>query len=116
MKITNKDCTKFYSDKQEKWVAQKFCGIQVPASGGGRFRKGDVLHKPTMLFECKTTTSPKESFSIKKEWIEKNKQEAFSQRVDNSCVVFNFEPDGENYYVIDTKLMKFLLEKLDENA
>ena len=68
-----------------------------------------------MLIECKTTLSPKTSFSIKKEWIEKNKQERFSQRIENSCIAFNFEPDGENYYVIDTKLMQYLIEKLDED-
>jgi hypothetical protein len=28
-----------------------------------------------MLIECKTKTSPSNSISIKKEWIEKNKQE-----------------------------------------
>lgn len=35
-------------------------------------------------------------------------------RLDNSCIAFNFGPDQPNYYVINEKLMKFLVEKLEE--
>ena len=35
----------------------------------------------------------KESISIKKEWITKNKEERFTQRLSNSCVAFNFGPN-----------------------
>ena len=111
----NKESTRYYSSLQEQRVSKELNGEICPGSGSGRFRKGDVIHHPTMLIECKTTVSPKESFSIKKDWIEKNKQERFSQRIENSCIAFNFEPDGENYYVIDTKLMQYLIEKLDED-
>ena len=58
----------------------------------------------------------KSSFSIKQDWILKNKDEAFSQRLSNSCVAFNFGPDKPNYYCIDEKLMKFLVEKLEEDC
>lgn len=113
-KTNNKDCTRYYSNLQEETVAKDMNATICSNSGANRFCKGDLIHNPTMLFECKTVTSPKTSFSIKKEWIEKNEQERFSQRVDNSCIVFNFEPNGENYYIIDKKLMQYLLEKLDE--
>ena len=84
-------------------------------SGAGNFKKGDVVHNgASMLIEAKTTMSPKQSVSIKKEWIEKNKKEAFLIRKSDSCVCFNFEPDGDNYYIIDEKLMKFLIRKLEE--
>lgn len=59
--------------------------------------------------------TPKDSFSIKKEWIIKNKEEAFATRKDNSIICFNFEPNGSNHYVISEKLMKYLCEKLEED-
>ena len=39
--------------------------------------------------------TPKQSFSVKKEWFEKNKKESFSMRLQNQMVAFNFEPDGK---------------------
>ena len=110
----NSDSTRYYSDKQEKSVCEELGGRQQPSSGSGKFRKGDVLIPELMLVECKCCMSPKSSFSVKKDWIEKNKEEAFTQRVSNSCIAFNFEPDGDNYYVINSRLMKFLVEKLGE--
>ena len=56
----------------------------------------------------------KQSVSVKKEWIDKNKEEAFSNRLDNSCLCINFGPGSDNYYVISEKLMKFLVQKLEE--
>ena len=35
-------------------------------------------------------------------------------RLYNSCISFNFGPETDNYYVISEKLMKFLVEKLQE--
>lgn len=60
--------------------------------------------------------TPKDSFSIKKEWIAKNKEEAFQNRLSNTAIAFNFYyDDTTDYYVIDDKLMKFLIEKLKED-
>lgn len=56
----------------------------------------------------------KDSFSIRKEWIEKNRQEAFTQRCDNSAICINFGPNDSNYYLINEKLMKFLVDKLTD--
>lgn len=111
----NKESTRYFSDLQEKSVCKDLGAEQVVNSGAGKFRKGDVVHKASStLIECKTCTSDKDSFSIKKEWIKKNKEEKFSQRLSNSCIAFNFGPGQENYYVIDSNLMKFLIEKLEE--
>lgn len=109
----NSESTRFFSDKHEKSVCKELGAYQTPNSGASHFRKGDC-YTDNMLIECKCSMSPKTSFSIKKEWIEKNREEAFSQRKSNSCLAFNFEPDGENFYVISSKLMKFLVEKLEE--
>lgn len=113
---TNENSTRFYSQKQEDNVAKALGGYRVSNSGAGHFVKSDVIVKDASLsIECKTVTSSKKSFSIKKEWIEKHKQEAFSNNLDNTALAISFEPEGkENYYVISEKLMKFLVEKLED--
>ena len=57
----------------------------------------------------------KDSFSIKKNWITKNREEKFSQRLSNSCIAFSFGPEQENFFIIDEKLMRYLVEKLEED-
>lgn len=114
---TGKNSTRACSDKQEKSVCKDIGGYQQPSSGSGTFRKGDVYQKKaSILCECKTVMTDKDSFSIKKEWIKKNREERFTQRLCNSCIAFSFGPGQENFYVIDSKLMKFLVEKLEEES
>ena len=67
-----------------------------------------------MLCECKTSMTEKNSYSVKKEVLEKNKEEAFSNRLSSGCLCFDFGPNTDRYYVIDESLMKFLIEKLIE--
>ena len=57
---------------------------------------------------------PKSSFSIREEWLTKSKKEAFFNRLENVALCINFNPNGENYYVINEKLMQVLCEKLKE--
>lgn len=101
----NKEATRFWSSRQEQRVAKLYDGVQSKNSGAGQFSAGDVkLKKQSVLIECKTATSPKESFSIKKAWIEKAKAEAFSQRFRESVVCFNFgATDHDNYFILDEK-------------
>ena len=99
--------TRFYSSRQEKKVAKAVGGKQVSNSGATAFNKGDVT-TDLMLLECKTCVENKKSFSIKKEWLEKNKEEAFEMGKDYSVLTFNFGPDSDNYYVIDERLFKML--------
>lgn len=114
--MTNKESTRYFSDIHEKSVVKSLGGRQMPNSGAGHFNKGDVIVPDAdMLVECKTVTKAKESVSIKKEWIDKNREEAFACRFHNSSICFNFEPNGKNYYVIDEKLMKYLVEKISED-
>ncbi len=115
---SNKEATRYYSDLHEKSVCRALDATQTPNSGATKWRKGDVVQKQaSLLIECKTVMTEKQSVSIKKEWIDKNREEAFSNRLDNSCLCINFGPNTDNYYVISEKLMKFLVEKLqDENS
>ena len=111
--MKNTESTRYFSDQHEKSVCAAIGGIQVVNSGAGRFKKGDVVVKDaSLLCECKCQMSEKESYSIKRDILKKNKEESFLNRLDNSCLCFNFGPGSENYYVIDEKLMRFLVDKL----
>lgn len=114
--MKNKESTRYASDVQEKRVCSKLGGVRTPNSGASLFKKGDIqIPDIGLLIECKTCMTPKNSFSIKKEWLEKNKQELFASGLSNSVVAFNFDYEDKNdYYVIDDKLMKYLVEKLRE--
>lgn len=105
--------TRFYSNKQEKAVAKAIRGKQVSNSGATAFNKGDVT-TDSFLIECKTCVTEKQSFSIKKEWLEKNKEEAFEMGKDYSILAFNYGPDTDNYYVIDERLFKLLQEYIEK--
>lgn len=111
----NAESTRYFSSRQEQYIAKLLDGYANSSSGSGNFSKGDVIVKDaSLLVECKTCVAPKESFSIKNDWINKNKEEAFAMRLDNHCIAFNFGPDAPNYFVIDEKLMSFLVDKLKE--
>ena len=104
--------TRFYSNQQEKKVAKAVGGKQVSNSGATAFNKGDVT-TDNILIECKTCCDDRKSFSIKKEWLEKNKEEAFAMGKDYSVLAFNFGPNSENYYVIDEKTFKEFKEAIN---
>ena len=116
-KNKNVNSTRYYSDLQENSVAKVLNGLKVANSGAGKFSSGDVVIKDaSLLLECKTSTAEKKSFSVKKEFLDKNKQEALSNRLMNGCLCFDFGPSTDRYYVIDEKMMKFLVEKLKEDC
>lgn len=69
-------------------------------SGATPFAKGDVKSSG-ILFECKTCLQDKKSFTIKKEWLEKNKEEAYAMGKSYSVLAFNFGPNQKNFYVLD---------------
>ena len=106
--------TRYYSDRQEKQVARGIGGRQVANSGATSFHKGDLKTK-NFLIECKTAVQHKNSFAIKLEWLLKNKEEAFAMNKSHNALAFNFGPDEENYYIIDEKLFKILVEYIEGN-
>lgn len=108
----NKRATRYFSDKQEKSVAKAVGGKQTANSGATPFSKGDISTK-NFLIECKTSTTEKQSFSIKKEWLKKNEEEAFAMGKFYSALAFDFG-DGENHYVIDEELFILLNRYIDE--
>lgn len=105
--------TRYYSNKQEKSVAKLVNGKKVANSGATKFNKGDVTSN-NCLIECKTCTTPKQSFSIKKAWLEKNAEEAFAMNKPYSILAFNFGEDEDNYYVLDERTFKKFLNYINE--
>lgn len=103
--------TRKFSSKQEKYIAELLGGKQQANSGATGFAKGDVI-TDNWLIECKTTTKPKSSFSIKKEWIDKNYIERVEMLKSYSAIAFQYEPDGTNYFVVDEATFKKLIERI----
>jgi hypothetical protein len=103
--------TRYFSNKQEKRVAKRVGGKQTANSGATKFSKGDV-RTDNWLIECKTKTSASESISIKREWLEKNEEEAFAMGKQHSALVFSFGDthNDTDYYIISEKEFKRLLE------
>ena len=113
----NKSSTRYFSSKQEKAVAKAVGGKKTANSGATLFQKGDVS-TDNWLIECKTKTSPSESMSIKREWLEKNEEEAFSMQKEHAALAFNFGDlhNLRNYYIIsEDEFKRFLrLERGEE--
>lgn len=105
--------TRFYSDRQEKLIAKALNGKQTSNSGATSFQKGDVIIPELMLVECKTVTKEQTSFTIKRDWIDKNKEEMFAMGLDYSALAFDFG-DGKQHYIIDEKLFTKLINFLKE--
>jgi hypothetical protein len=108
----NKNSTRYFSSVQENTIAKSIGGKTQAGSGSAKFYAGDVITND-FLIEAKTTTKPKESFSIKKEWITKNNLERMQLGKPYCALAFQFAPNSPNYYVIDEKLFKKLLEYME---
>lgn len=106
--------TRFYSDRQEKAVAKSVNGRQQANSGASTWQKGDVVND-NFLIECKTTTEPRKSFNIKKEWLDKLKEEAIGMRKHNWALCFEFDnQSNQRYYVITERMFQALNDYLSE--
>ena len=103
--------TRFYSTKQEKKIAKSIDGKRSANSGASTWQKSDVTND-LFAIEAKTHTEHREQFTIKRDWIEKNKEEAFQMGKRYSALAIQFGPDEENYYVIEEKLFLELLDHL----
>lgn len=106
-----KDC----SNIQEREVADKLGGAVTSASGASKFSGGDV-ETLNLLVECKTVTTPRTSFSIKQEWLDKVREQAFEQGKDLSALVFRFSPTGSDYVILDIDTFKELLDSYSKEV
>lgn len=109
MSLSGKNCSR----RQENEIARMINGKVQSNSGGTRFGGGDV-HTTSVFIEAKTPVKDKETFSIKREWLEKAREQAFEQNKTNYTLAFRFGPEQPDYFVIDKRLFKYLIEKLEE--
>ena len=107
--------TRKHSKAQESRVAKNLKGKRQPNSGATPFFKGDVKTEHFCI-ECKTAMTEKKSMSIKAEWIDKLKEEAFAMGKPYWALVFSFGGlnNPENFYIINESLFKQLQTYLEE--
>lgn len=103
--------TRKYSKTQEKRVAKGLGGKVNANSGATGFYKGDV-RTDKFLIECKTTTKEVKSVSIKKDWLNKLKEEKFAMGKEQMALGFDFG-DGEDYFIISSQLMEWLVDNYE---
>lgn len=105
--------TRAKSKDQETNVSKALDMRRQSNSGATAFYKGDVIGN-NILIECKTVMKEAKSFSVKKDWLEKNKEEAFQMGKNYSALAFNFGDNKQNYYIIDEKLFRQLVSYIDD--
>ena len=108
--------TRDYSDKQEKHIAKVIGGKVQSNSGGTKFGGGDV-HTDKFLIEAKTPTKEQTSFTIKKEWIDKMREQAYEQGKEEAVLAFRFSPDDKNdmYVLNEQQFLEYLKYKEEQN-
>ena len=108
--------TRDYSDKQEKHIAKVTGGKVQSNSGGTKFGGGDV-HTDKFFIEAKTPTKEQTSFTIKKEWVTKMREQAYEQGKEESVLAFRFDPDTDNdlYVLSQRQFLEYLGYKEGEN-
>ena len=102
----NKDSTRYHSNKQEKRIAKAIGGRQVVGSGSSPFLKGDVI-AGKMFIEAKTKVKPSTQITLKREWLEKAKEQSFSTGKEDYALAVSFG-DSKDYYVIEDSLFEDL--------
>ena len=106
--------TRDASKRQEKAISKSVGGRRTPNSGATGFEKSDVYVGSEWSIEAKTCMTPKSSFSIKKQWLEKMKEEQFACNKSYSALCFDFGDEGSRYYIIDEQTFKQVMELLKE--
>ena len=101
---------------QEKHIAKVTGGKVQSNSGGTKFGGGDV-HTDKFFIEAKTPTKEQTSFTIKKEWISKMREQAYEQGKEESVLAFRFHPDSLiDWYVLDERqFLEYLRYKEEQN-
>ena len=82
--------TRGVSKAQEIKVAKVLGARRVANSGATKFDKGDIVLGSKWLIEAKTCMESKKSFSIKKIWLDKLREEQFACKKDYSALCFDF--------------------------
>lgn len=101
--------TRDVSKAQEKRIAKAIGGRRTANSGATKFSKGDIILKE-WLIEAKTCMQPKKSFSIKKEWLVKMKEEKYAMGKEQCALCFDFGDEKDRFYIIDEPTFQYMVE------
>lgn len=104
--------TRDASEQQETNVAKALGGHRTANSGATTFSKGDVI-VGNCIIECKTKMSDCNSITVQKDWIDKLEQERQDMGKPMAALAISFNVGIRNYYVIDERHMKMLLEQVN---
>jgi len=100
--------------KAHEKVIEDYLGItRTPNSGATAFRKGD-LEDDLSLFECKTKMSEAKSFSIKKDELNKIREESIARSKAFQFYIFNYGDIKENYVVMELRDFQLLYDAYKE--
>ena len=106
----NKQSTRYQSNIQERRISSHFAdGKQVIGSGSTPFLKGDVITEDFFI-ECKTKVKPSSQITVKREWIEKAREQAYQMRKPYFILALSFG-DTSDYYLMEPQLLEELYEK-----
>ena len=108
--------TRYYSNRQEKAVAKAIGGRQTSNSGATASDKGDVTDQD-WLMECKTCMKDQKSFTLQKEWFDKNLEESIYMKKNHKLYhiyhIYIFFPYMIHYlhyqYVLSIKFLLLLV-------
>lgn len=107
------------SIEQEERIAALFGGSRTPRSGGGAWKKGDVMSTDTSsseedlgwFVECKTSAKPSLSYSVNKSIMDKADHERAEMHKPYYALAFTLGEHREDYFVLDRKMMKTVLDR-----
>lgn len=103
-----KNSTRAKSSQQEKRIAKAMGGRQVIGSGSTPFLKGDVV-AGNLFIEAKTKMVPSQQITVKKEWLEKAKEQSLAMRKEDYAVAISFG-EAKEYYIVEDTLMEDLFK------
>lgn len=104
--------TREVSKAQEKRIAKELGARRVANSGATKFDKGDVVLGKDWLIEAKTCMEEKKSFSIKRDWLRKLRDEKFACGKNYSALCFDFGDCGDRYYILDETTFEVFIDLL----
>lgn len=101
------------SIEQEERVAKIIGGTRTPRSGGGAWKKGDVLSTDDSgwFVECKTTVKPSLSYSVNKAVLDKADHERAEMHKQYAALAFTLGEDREDYFVINSRTLKAIISQ-----
>lgn len=113
----NRNASRYFSSKQESYIARLLGGKPVPGSGSVLFDNSDVkVPDISMCIECKTKMKKSKSFSIQEQHLHDSEYERISQQYQHNALCFSFGEDEPNYFVLTERDMKKFVELLREES